>query len=218
MPRRSISRINQNARRPDRWRDRLACAAAGVFIAAVAFDVLPEVSGKIGWTAGLTWAAVGLAVWAVLKLVADHYSRSGLAVVSALAFWFHSLLEGAVTALSFSAGLAVGLVVAGGMLLHLAPEFFAITSYLRGEGVSMRRSVWVDLVGIGILFVSFGLIILWLRGLSGGPLADLMAVSGGAFAYIGVSGILKRPKTAANTASLAVGVLAVAVWTRFFRV
>jgi zinc transporter ZupT len=194
----------------------LVALASGVFIGVVAFDILPEIVRELDVVAAAGLVAVGCLAWFVLKILADHFARSGLAVVSALAFWFHSLLEGTVTALSFAAGLAAGLIVVGGMLLHLFPEFFAITTVLKGEGVSTKRSVRVDIGGIAILVISFAVTRLVLSGSSTTGLAMLAAISGGAFLYIGVASFLKRPKNRTTIFGLLLGLVVVALWSVLF--
>jgi zinc transporter ZupT len=197
-------------------RDFFVTVASGIFIGAVAFDIASEVIKQLGVASGFIFISVGLIGWLILKILVDRLSRSGLAIVSALAFWFHSFLEGAVTALSFAVGIVTGLIVAAGMLLHLVPEFFAITAILKGEGVSTKRSASVDFIGIAILFVSFGLINFILHGLSAVILNQLAAVSGGAFLYIGAASFLKRPKTSLNFAGLLLGLAAAALWNLAF--
>ncbi len=199
-------------------KDFFAVLASGVFIGAVCFDILPEVTHELSIVSALGFVLLGFVLWLIFKVAADHFSRSGLAIVSSLAFWFHSFLEGAVTALSFAAGLATGLIVALGMLLHLVPEFFAITAVLKGEGVSAKRSVGVDIGGIAVLFASFAVMSLVIHGFSADVLDALAAISGGAFLYIGAASFLKRPKTKVNTGGLLLGLLAVAVWTAVFKI
>jgi zinc transporter ZupT len=199
-------------------KDFFVTLAAGVFIGAVCFDILPEVTRELSIVAALGFVLLGFALWIVFKITADHFSRSGLAVVSALAFWFHSFLEGTVTALSFAAGLIAGLIVALGMLLHLVPEFFAITAVLKGEGVSTKRSVSVDIGGIAILFASFTVMSFVIRGFNANTLGVLAAISGGAFLYIGAASFLKRPKTKVNIGGLLIGLLVVAAWSAVFKI
>jgi len=186
--------------------------AAGIFIGAVIFDILPEVNKDLHLWPSLLLVVIGAGVWFGLKKLADAAGRSGLAVVAALAFWFHSALEGAVTALSFSASFTTGLIVAAGMVLHLVPEFFAITALLKGEGISTKRSVQVDLFSIAILIISFTGLTFWLPGFSESTLHVLASLSGGAFLYIGAASFLKRPKTIKNVVALGVGLIVAALW------
>lgn len=196
----------------NRKQDVFVVLAAGIFIGAVVFDILPEVSKDLHLWLSLTLVAIGAVVWLALKKIADAAGHSGLKVVSALAFWFHSFLEGAVTALSFSASVSAGLIVAAAMALHLVPEFFAITALLKGEGASTKRSVQVDVVGVVILLISFTGLAFWLPGFSGQTLHMLGALSGGAFLYIGAASFVKRPKTNANIGALCAGLVIAALW------
>jgi ZIP family zinc transporter len=194
-------------------KDFLVIIASGIFIGAALFDVLPETADQLRLMPSLGWLMLGLLIWYLLKKLADVFSQSGFIIVASLAFWFHSFLEGAVTALSFSAGFTTGLIVSLGMILHLVPEFFAITTILKGEGMTTKRSVVIDIAGIGVLVISFLIIRLLLGGVSAHGLAILAAVSGGAFVYIGASSFLKRPKTSTNFIGLLIGLAVVGLWT-----
>ncbi len=192
-------------------KDFLVCIASGLFIGALFFDIFPEVNQQLGLQNTLIFIAIGFGLWLLLKTLTDFFSKSSLAIVSSLAFWFHSFLEGAVTALSFSVNFATGIVVALGMFFHLLPEFFAIVSLLRGEGVSFKKSVLVDLGGIVTLLISFFVIYSFLGFFSENLLRSMGAISGGSFLYIGLVSFIKRSKNPLNYLGLFLGLIIIAL-------
>ncbi len=99
--------------------------ASGIFIGAALFDNFPEIKSVLGIAQALGYTALGIILWYALKKLAGLVSRSDFAIVSAIGFWLHSALEGAVVGVAFLAGAKIGLIVAVAMLLHLFPEFFA---------------------------------------------------------------------------------------------
>lgn len=193
-------------------KDFFVTIASGIFIGAVLFDIFPEVRAYLGISQSLLIIALGIILWVALKLITDSVTGSGFAIVSSLGFWFHSFLEGAVTALSFGIDTRIGVLVAIGMLLHLVPEFFAITAILRGEGVSVKKSVAVDFFGIAILFMSFFVIVYFVPGFTRTAASVLGALSGGAFLYIGTASFLKRARNIGNVIGLLLGLGVVFLW------
>ncbi|MBI4363331.1 MAG: hypothetical protein HY545_00580, partial [Candidatus Doudnabacteria bacterium] len=175
-------------------------------------DVLPQARQIFELPKIAVFILLGLILWFMLKKLTDQVSKSSFAIVSSLGFVFHSFLEGSATALSFGIDKRIGLLIAVGMLAHLLPEFFAITMILRGEGVSYKKSVIVDLVGVGVLFASFAYFYFLLPDFSEQTLAQLGLVSAGAFLYIGLISYLKRVKDKTSTLGLILGLLIVLVW------
>lgn len=198
-------------------KDFFVTMAAGIFVGAVLFEIIPEVAKEISLFQSLIFLGLGVFIWSVLKAVTDLISKSGLAIVSSLAFIFHSFLEGSVTALSFSIDSRIGLIVAAGMFLHLLPEFFAIVNILQGEGVSLKKSVWVDIAGVITLIISFISIYLFLPSLDKQILSSLEAISGGAFLYIGIISFLKRAKSIWNVTGFISGTGISVLWRIVFK-
>jgi len=204
--------INQEARK-----NLFISIAAGIFIGAALFDILPELLPVFGLYQSLTLFITGFFVWFILKELTDRVSKSSFAIVSSLAFWLHSILEGTAVALSFGVSFTVGIMVAIGMLLHLIPEFLAIAAILKGEGVSTKRSVIVDLAGILFLAVSALTLTIFLKGFPHSAVQMLGGISGGSFIYIGLMSFLRRPKNAKNTLGFLIGLALVVLWLVFFR-
>lgn len=192
--------------------DVLVSSASGIFLGVVLFEILPEGVREIGAISTVVWFVAGILGWYILKRITHYFSEYSLAIVSALAFWSHSFLEGAVTALSFSISETVGVAVAAGMLLHLIPEFYAVVGLLKGEGISIKKSVWVDLGGIAVLFLSFGIIYLFLQGIQSDTLVPYEILSGGAFAYIGAASFLKRGRNVYTITGLLLGLGVIGLW------
>lgn len=184
--------------------------ASGLFLGVAALDLIPGAVRALGFDSAVLWVSAGLIGWVVLKNLTNRVTRAGLAVVSSLGFWLHSFLEGATVAVSYAISPRLGVLVGAGMLLHLVPEFVAITTLLRAEGLSRLRSVLVDLVGIAVLwttavalaFVSFP-----------EPARDMLeALTAGAFIAIGVMSYTARRQTMGTAIGVVSGIIAVALW------
>lgn len=164
--------------------DILVSIAAGIFIGAALFDVFPETQEKLGVAGAITWMISGMLLWWLQKIILRRFKKPEMPPLVASALWFHSVLEGVVTGLSFGISQQFGLLVLGTMVLHLLPEFFAAVALLRGAGSAQQTSVGVTLTGFIIMFVSFGLTYRFLPDF-GTVLPMAIAMSGGAFLYIG---------------------------------
>lgn len=195
------------------FKDLFVSAGAGIFVGAVFFDVFPEVLKTIGVSQSVVGVVLGVVLWWVARALTDFISRQSFAIVSSLGFLLHSFLEGAVVALAFGIDARVGFLVAIGMILHLFPEFFAITAILRAEGVSLTRSMVVDLAGIGVLFLSAILILFLLPTVPKATVSELGALSAGAFLYIGSVSFLKRARTTENVFGFIFGIVLVFLWS-----
>lgn len=191
----------------------LISIASGIFIGAALFDTLPEAKKSISFLTAVLYLLVGVIIWYILKKITGLISHSGFAFVSALGFWLHSMLEGSVVALSFLISAKVGLIVALAMLLHLFPEFFAIVAILRGEKVSYKKSIMVDIGGILLLVISSIGLYFFLPSIPAHLLAVIRAIIGGAFLYIGAVSFWKQRKIRYAFFGLAAGLLVAALWT-----
>ncbi len=190
--------------------DLLVALSSGIFAGAAIFEIIPESAKQLGWINAFLLTVTGFVIWYVLKLVTNKFSKNAFAISASLAFWFHSLLEGAITAVGLSIGGIVGFGIVTGMILHLLPEFFAVVAILRSEGFSLKKSVMVDVITIIVLLVSFGITYYFLRQFSQTTLVALEAVSAGAFLYIAGHSLLTRVRMStlvAATAGLAIMLL-----------
>jgi len=190
--------------------DLLVALSSGIFAGAAIFEIIPESAKQLGWINAFLLTVTGFVIWYVLKLVTNKFSKNAFAISASLAIWFHSLLEGAITAVGLSIGGIVGFGIVTGMILHLLPEFFAVVAILRSEGFSLKKSVMVDVITIIVLLVSFGITYYFLRQFSQTTLVALEAVSAGAFLYIAGHSLLTRVRMStlvAATAGLAIMLL-----------
>lgn len=184
--------------------------ASGLFLGVAVFDLVPSAARALTVPPAALWIAAGLVGWVLLKRLTNQVTQVGLAVVSSLGFWLHSFLEGATVAVSFTISPRLGLLVGLGMLLHLVPEFTAITTLLRAEGLSRLRSVAVDLVGIVVLWTTAG--VLALVPLDDHVLNVLAALTAGAFIAIGLMGYLSRRRTIGTALGLLAGGSSAVLW------
>lgn len=167
-----------------RFSEILYSLAAGIFIGAAIFEVLPETAAELGALAAGGWMAVGVSLWWFQKRLLKPYKNSANVVPVATALWFHSALEGIITGLAFGISQTFGTLVLAGMVVHLLPEFFAAVALLKGSGAQNRTAAGVTFTGYAILFTSFAITYNLLPQF-GNTLQILLAASGGAFLYVG---------------------------------
>lgn len=176
--------------------DILAAIGAGIFAGAAIFEIIPDTASQLGWLVALLLSAAGFVIWYVLKLLTNKFSKNAFAITASLAIWFHSALEGAVTAVGLRLGGVIGIGIVVGMILHLLPEFFAEVAILKSEGFSLNKSVMIDVVTIIVLLISFGVVYMFLPNLGKQGLVILESISAGAFLYIAGHSLLKRLRLA----------------------
>jgi zinc transporter ZupT len=186
----------QRDRRPDeperdeegeeRWARRwpwLLPLAAGIFLGAAVFEMQPEALELAGQTAWL-WAIVGVLVFISVRYGLDEIGQRGLAWVATLVLWLHSFLEGAVAGLGFQANLVTGLLVTGGLILHLIPELGASLALMSSAGLSQRQGVTRTLITWGILVLAFVAFVFFWPDLPQATLGAALAAGAGGFLYL----------------------------------
>lgn len=172
----------------------LVSLAAGIFTGAAFFDVLPESGKTLGLPAAAAWIIIGLILWYLQKKILQRFKKPDLPPGVATALWFHSVLEGIVTGLAFAVSKNLGYAVLLAMTLHLLPEFFAAITLMKNAGAKNKTSIYVTIIGFIIMYTSFVLTFIFLPHL-GKILPIMIAMSGGAFLYIGLVSFLKiKPK------------------------
>ncbi len=191
--------------------DLVVSLASGIFIGGALFGVFPESSGKIGMTAAALWLAGGLVGWWIAKVSLQKLKKPAMPILTAITIWIHSVLEGVVTGLAFGVSQIFGVFVFVAITLHVLPEFFAATVLMKGTGSTTKGSIATSLAGFGLLYASFAATYLLLPDF-GAVLPAALAVSGGAFIFIGLASFWKR-KSFWNFVSLLVGALAVFLQT-----
>jgi len=167
----------------DRW-PWLLPLAAGIFVGAAIFEMLPHAIKDTGASAW-GWLLAGVALFVAVREGLDYIGRHGLAWAATLGIWSHSFLEGAVTASGYTASLLTGLLVSTGLILHLIPELVAVIAVLGAAGVSRRQAIGRTVVTWGILLVGFVVTYVFLPGVSDRTLGAALAVGAGGFLYLG---------------------------------
>ena len=165
--------------------------AAGIFLGVALIDALPETTKQLGLFIAMTWMLAGALLWWLQKIILKRFKKPEMSVLVATALWLHSALEGIVTGLAFGISQSFGIIVLIGMIIHLLPEFFAAVALMRGAGSKNRTALLVTFIGYLVLFISFALTYYYLPQL-GTSLPILGAISGGAFAFIGIASYWKR--------------------------
>lgn len=84
--------------------DLIVSLASGIFIGGALFDVLPEVSERLGISAALLWLSGGFLGWWIIKVVLQKLKKPAMPTLTAIALWLHSVLEGVITGLAFGKG------------------------------------------------------------------------------------------------------------------
>lgn len=163
--------------------------AAGVVIAAVASDLIPEVE-KIGTALGILagFAAGGLIMialkWLVLKFEKHEQKKKALPVGLAAAAAVDTLIDGAIISAGFSTGQSLGKLLA----IALAVELFFLNLSVGSEFHKLKSSRWLGVAattGISALlligaFVAFFL----LRDASQPTVAIFLSFGAAALIYL----------------------------------
>lgn len=181
--------------------------AAGIFLGAMAFELLPAAASSLGWSAA-AWAAGGAGLMA---LAGGRPGLSGarLAWMGSIGIWMHSLLEGMTAAAGFEAGTTVGILIAAVLIMHLLPEASALGAFSAQAGQSARWTVLRVAVTLALVATGFFVTRTTLPGLQAGQLSEAMGFAAGALGYLAVV-TLRRSSSRAGVNLL--GVLVGALW------
>jgi ZIP family zinc transporter len=212
---------------PGLWaRSALQHFAAGVVIAAVATEVIPEVE-KTGTTLGIVggFAAGGLVMiglkWLLLKFEKKHAGRKKLPVGLAAVAAFDTLVDGAIISAGFSTGERVGPLLA----IALAVELFFLTLSVGSEFHKRRSTRWLGLavtVGISLLLlIGAAGAFVFLKGASQATVAVFLAFGAAALIYLIAEELLvesiQAEESLASTAMLFAGFAALLALKLFGR-
>lgn len=182
--------------------------AAGLFLGAAAFEMMPEAMERAA-TLAWWWGVAGLIAFVAARQGLDAVGRAGLAWVATLGIWIHSFLEGAVTATSYGVSLVVGLLVSAGLILHLIPEVGAVIVVLSAAGLTLKQALIRNGITWLLIIVGFLVVYLLLPTLSQEILGGALAFAAGGFLYLAFASWRERQWTLAP--SIAVAALGVAV-------
>jgi zinc transporter ZupT len=132
--------------------------AAGTLIGLAAFEWLPQLFQSLATLpterfAAFVALAVGFFTFHILDRVASSWqswnrqgtsAQSVIGVISVLLFSLHRLVEGATIGISFQMNLAIGLVIAGALILHnLIEGLNAVTILLSSRSTHRQALVWL---------------------------------------------------------------------------
>ena len=188
--------------------------AAGVLITVAFLHLVPHAL-KMGAAPGFVLA--GLLGLYLLDRLADGShddpgrQRPDTGLVPLVGIGLHSLLDGGIFAVTFSADLTTGFLAALGMVLHEFPEGIIMATLLLHHGYARRKAAWTAFFAAGVstpvgALVAYPLVDL----LAPAVLGPLLALSGGALVYLGVAHLLPitlKKGGAAATFWLAAGVV-----------
>jgi zinc transporter, ZIP family len=163
--------------------------AAGVVIAAVASDLIPEVE-RIGRTAGILagFAAGGLFMiglkWLVLRFEKKEKARHKLPVGIAAAAAVDTVVDGALISAGFSSGQQLGTLLA----IALAIELFFLTLSVGSEFHKGKSKGWRGLAvttGIALLLIVGAFLgFVFFHGISEPSLAIVLSFGAAALIYL----------------------------------
>ena len=188
--------------------------AAGVVITVAFLHLVPH---ALKMAAAPGFVLAGLLGLYLLDRLADgsHHDAASreadAGLVPLVGIGLHSLLDGVIFAVTFSADMTTGFLAALGMVLHEFPEGIIMATLLLHHGYARRRAGWTAFLAAGLTtplgaLVAFPLVDLLAPALLG----PLLAMSGGALVYLGVAHLLPitlKKGGAVGTVWLGAGVL-----------
>ena len=193
--------------------------AAGVVFAAVAGELLPEITATHDVAAVVAGFAIGIGLMLAVRQLtepaatpAEHdLNPRGLIV----AVGVDLLIDGLLVGIGFAAGAEVGVLVTTALTLEALFLGLATAASLAGAGASQTRLV-VTSIGLGSLIVLSAIAgAVVLGGISGTPYAAVLGFGSAALLYLVTEELLVEahevPETPLATASFFVGFLVLLV-------
>ena len=218
-------------RRYESWATRhtgeLIAFAAGLLVSGALLHFVAEAARLAGTGAALAWTLVAFLVLYVAEahVVPHSHERApadaahgtepsgrrtlGPMVVGGLGL--HSVVDGVSVGAGFSAGPVVGWVALALVAAHKLPEGIAAMSALYASGYSGRAAAFTTSVLALITPAAVLLSFLFIPGIEAHALGILLALTGGAFLYVGAADLLPEGQARsrpANTVLFLVGVAA----------
>lgn len=175
-------------RRPGaRARAAIQLFTAGVIFAAVAVELLPQLSDQRPAVVAAGFAA-GAAAMLAVKVVSERAAASGsgageaaLGLVLALAA--DTFIDGALLGVAFASGAEKGFVLAVALTLEAVFLNLSATTAAQAAGAPARRVILVAVAIAGLLAISAGAGVAVFSGLPGGPFHALVAFGVAALLY-----------------------------------
>ena len=173
--------------------------AAGVLIAASFLHIIPKAfTMNPDAPAWLLTGFFGLYLFnrfvtAFVCARVPDADEPGLGLVPTLGIGFHSLVDGAISSITYTVSIFTGVVATFGMVLHEFPEGIITYLLLRRGGFSEPRAALFAFCAAA-LTTPVGVLVSWplLRLVTGEMLGALLALSAGALVYVGASHLLPR--------------------------
>jgi zinc transporter, ZIP family len=193
--------------------------AAGVVFAAVAGELLPEITAMHDVTGVTAGFALGIALMLAMRQLTEPATRptgrdlnpKGLLITVGVDL----LIDGLLVGIGFAAGAEVGVLVTVALTLEVLFLGLATAASLARAGASQTRLV-VTSVGLGCLIVLSAIVgAVILGGISGTPYAAVLGFGSAALLYLVTEELLVEahevPETPLATASFFVGFLVLLV-------
>ena len=175
-----------------------ASFAAGVLVAVTFLHLLPEAMALTSFAAPAMLAGFA-AMYGLGRLITGHVCGDApreayaFGLVSLAGLSFHSLLDGVVYSITFSASPLAGLLVAAGMIAHEFPEGVVTYALLRCAEIAAPRAMLLAFLAAG-LSTPLGTALSWsfVSGLSPQSLGVMLALAAGALFYVGATHLLPQ--------------------------
>jgi zinc transporter ZupT len=214
-----------------RLRDRLHLLlgfSSGAVLAVALFDILPEVFAFEHGASYMPITAVGfLAFFALERYTAMHRARehphlveaheAELGAMSAAGLAFHSFLDGVAIGVGFQTSVAIGLLIAFGIIAHDFSDGLNTVTVVLAHGNSHRNAVFWLMVDMSTPVLGAASTLMFnFKGL----LPLLLAFFAGSFLYIGASDLLPEAREHDSplvAVATCIGMLTIYVITRFLR-
>jgi ZIP family zinc transporter len=214
-----------------RLRDRLHLLlgfSSGAVLAVALFDILPEVFAFDHGASYMPITALGfLAFFGLERYTAMHRAREHphlvgahepeLGAMSAAGLAFHSFLDGVAIGVGFQTSVAIGLLIAFGIIAHDFSDGLNTVTVVLAHGNSPRRAIFWLMIDMLTPVVGAATTLLFdLRGF----LPWLLAFFAGSFLYIGASDLLPEAREHDSPlvgVATCMGMLAIYLITRLLR-
>jgi ZIP family zinc transporter len=175
----------------DALMSRLMHFTAGLMLAIVCFELLPE-----AMTYSVPWGVGGLAAgMAVMLLAESMQAQNGMSsslrtgVLVGVGIALHNLPEGLAVGAGYADAPALGMALCAAITLHDVPEGLAMALPLRAGGVRPLRVVMLTLLA-GLPTMLGAGIGLYVGGISHEALAFCLALAGGAMLQVTCGSVL----------------------------
>lgn len=174
--------------------------AAGAFLGAAFFDLLPEASELAGGIDIFAWVFIGIMIFFLLErfihwfdhhqaVEHNHQDSDATIPLIVLGDTVHNLIDGMVIAISFLANPAIGVVSAIAVAAHELPQEMGDFGVMLSKGLSRNKVLGYNILTALAAFAG-ALITYWSRDMIAGVLPILLAVTSGFFIYIALSDLV----------------------------